>query len=225
MTGQGRVTTADLPKQLSLGNVSKGLSSHQTPMERGKSLEWAPASATALVRHPELEQWEALEAPPSHPESEGLTLEAEAPGGRRETSTLSHCGSFPNDHPQEAQDFSPAPERAELGRPPAAVSPVPPRSICVPDRSISGSSTCSSLAGSSQESDEVFSDTEQSPASPPERKRVLRKVRHEPRALTPLGLSLGGGRENFLARTRGKHWWGSPSFGGSAFNFVFLHEA
>lgn len=42
------------------------------------------------------------------------------------------------------------------------------------DRSISASSTCSSLAGSSQESDEVFSDLEEK--SSPSKKKVLRKV-------------------------------------------------
>nr|XP_008123644.1 PREDICTED: inositol-trisphosphate 3-kinase B [Anolis carolinensis] len=45
---------------------------------------------------------------------------------------------------------------------------------CPPDRSVSGSSTCSSLAGSSQESDEVFSDTEKNPA---EKRRLLRKTK------------------------------------------------
>ncbi|XP_060108641.1 inositol-trisphosphate 3-kinase B-like [Heteronotia binoei] len=43
-----------------------------------------------------------------------------------------------------------------------------------PDRSVSSTSTCSSLAGSSQESDEVFSDLEE---KSPSKKRVLRKTK------------------------------------------------
>ncbi|XP_078238131.1 inositol-trisphosphate 3-kinase B isoform X2 [Pogona vitticeps] len=146
-------------------------------MEGGSSLEWS--SAKALVQPPERERWDTLEAPPKPPEAEGSRSEAKGSAERGEGAPRPSPGTFPSDPSPEAQGFSSIPEGAVLGCAHPGVSPVPLRGSCAPDHQppVSGASTCSSLAGSSQESDEVFSDTEQSPTSPAEKKRVLRKTK------------------------------------------------
>uniref|UniRef100_A0ABM5F3S5 Kinase n=1 Tax=Pogona vitticeps TaxID=103695 RepID=A0ABM5F3S5_9SAUR len=149
----------------------------EEPMEGGSSLEWS--SAKALVQPPERERWDTLEAPPKPPEAEGSRSEAKGSAERGEGAPPPSPGTFPSDPSPEAQGFSSIPEGALLGCAHPGVSPVPLRGSCSPNHHppVSGSSTCSSLTGSSQESDEVFSDTEQSPTSPAEKKRVLRKTK------------------------------------------------
>ncbi|XP_061461558.1 inositol-trisphosphate 3-kinase B-like [Rhineura floridana] len=141
----------------------------EVPMEGHSSLEWTPAAPAASGQPTEPDHGEAS-GPPV-----GSTLGSEAPAcrlgaeGRAESTcvdvspsnglqglqvALSSCGA---DGPTKA----PPPRSQDL--------PVPP------DRSVSGSSTCSSLGGSSQESDEVFSDTEEK--SPPGKKHILRKTK------------------------------------------------
>ncbi|XP_013915980.1 PREDICTED: inositol-trisphosphate 3-kinase A-like [Thamnophis sirtalis] len=127
-------------------------------------MAWIPASSGSFVQPTEPERWEVAE-PPSDP--------ARATEGGAELSR----GAFSSNGLQTCRESPPCP----LGQMTSGVAPVPSPS-CVSqapgllsDRSISGSSTCSSLASSSQESDDVFSDVEGRTGTA--KKRVLRKTK------------------------------------------------
>ncbi|XP_039214449.1 inositol-trisphosphate 3-kinase A-like [Crotalus tigris] len=130
-------------------------------------MEWIPASSGSLLQPTEAEGWEAAE-PPSDP---ARTTEATAGGAQL-------CrGAFSSNGLQTCQ----GPPPCLLGQMTSGEPPGPSPS-CVSqapglpfDRSVSGSSTCSSLASSSQESDDVFSDAEGKSVTA--KKRVLRKTK------------------------------------------------
>ncbi|ETE59538.1 Inositol-trisphosphate 3-kinase C, partial [Ophiophagus hannah] len=127
-------------------------------------MEWIPASSGSLVQPTESERWEAAE-PPSE-------LARAAEGGAE------LCrGAFSSNGLQTCQGSPPCPlSQMTSGVPPAPAPSCLSQAPGMPfDRSISGSSTCSSLASSSQESDDVFSDVEG--RSVTTKKRVLRKTK------------------------------------------------
>ncbi|XP_015266297.1 PREDICTED: inositol-trisphosphate 3-kinase B-like [Gekko japonicus] len=131
-------------------------------MEGCGSLECVPAS-------PEPESWEVSGAAQDPPDSEAVLCRARGDADGRGTGP-------PLGIPQsngQPEPWAPSPREAADPEPPKTVLPPGPPSL-PPDRSVSSTSTCSSLAGSSQESDEVFSDLEE---KSPSMKRVLRKTK------------------------------------------------
>ncbi|XP_042296505.1 inositol-trisphosphate 3-kinase B-like [Sceloporus undulatus] len=141
-------------------------------MEDCSTLEWASSSSGPLVQPSEPESWEASGATLEPAKSEASLH------GERGKAEPFHFGVTPKNGLQEPQALATICEGADPESPRPSGAHAPTRSTqgpsCLPDRSVSRSSTCSSLAGSSQESDEVFSDAEKSPS---ERKRVLRKTK------------------------------------------------
>ncbi|XP_026573486.1 inositol-trisphosphate 3-kinase B-like [Pseudonaja textilis] len=127
-------------------------------------MEWIPASSGSFIHPMEPERWEAAEPPsePARAAKEGAELRC----GAFSSNGLQTCqGSPPCPLSQMTSGVLPAPAPSHLSQAPGMPS----------DRSISASSTCSSLASSSQESDDVFSDIEG--RSVTTKKRVLRKTK------------------------------------------------
>ncbi|XP_048370203.1 inositol-trisphosphate 3-kinase B-like [Sphaerodactylus townsendi] len=143
-------------------------------MEGFSSLECVPASAVPasaapLVEPLEPESWEISRAAQEPPSSEGSLCGARGPADGR--------GAAPNFGTPKSKGQqgprAPPSRDAVVSEPPQPVLSAGPESL-PSDRSVSTASTCSSLAGSSQESDEVFSDLEE---KSPGKKRVLRKTK------------------------------------------------
>ncbi|CAI5797955.1 inositol-trisphosphate 3-kinase B-like [Podarcis lilfordi] len=139
-------------------------------MEGYHSLECIPPPPAAT----EPDHWEAPNTPlgpPSESEASVCGRGRDAPQGRAELPPL---GASPSSNGLQGPPATPPCEVAGAG---PSQKPLPgSQEAPVPlDRSVSGSSTCSSLGGSSQESDDVFSDAEE--RSPLGKKRVLRKTK------------------------------------------------
>ncbi|KAJ6657014.1 hypothetical protein lerEdw1_003015 [Lerista edwardsae] len=130
-------------------------------MEGGSLLGWGPPSAPAA----EPEKQEALglaqKVPDADPSAVGM--EVPTPLGVSQRNGLPATSSGDTAQGESTASPPPHPHANPQG------SGVPP--AC----SVSSSSTCSSLAGSSPESDEVFSDPEEK--RPPGKQRVLRKTK------------------------------------------------
>ncbi|XP_060547910.1 inositol-trisphosphate 3-kinase B-like [Pantherophis guttatus] len=128
-------------------------------------MEWIPASSGSLVQPTEPEAgWEPAESPadPVRATEGGAELSRAA----FSSNGLQTCqGSPPRPLGQMTSGVPPVPSPSHVSQAPGLLF----------DRSISGSSTCSSLASSSQESDDVFSDVEG--RSVTTKKRVLRKTK------------------------------------------------
>ncbi|XP_060613868.2 inositol-trisphosphate 3-kinase B-like [Anolis sagrei] len=129
-------------------------------MEGCGQVKWALPSSTPLVQPSEPDPWETSD--PEVPREADL---GEPP----------HFGIPPRNGLQAPQALETISDDAYPDSPhPMVPTKSGQAHTCPPDRSVSGSSACSSLAGSSQESDEVFSDAEKNPA---EKRRLLRKTK------------------------------------------------
>ncbi|XP_063002368.1 uncharacterized protein LOC134412392 [Elgaria multicarinata webbii] len=162
-----------LPRPEARRPLQKGLSI-PVGLEVDSSLGWVLASFVAWVEQSAPERWASSGA--ALEPSEASEASARGPAAGRAVSSPS--GVSPSNGLQGPQDLPPRtaahPESSKPQGAPAAAGRAQGPGLPV-GRSISGSSTCSSLAGSSQDSDEVFSDAEEK--SPLEKRRVLRKTK------------------------------------------------
>ncbi|XP_077183591.1 inositol-trisphosphate 3-kinase B-like [Paroedura picta] len=138
-------------------------------MEGCSSLEHIPASPAPLAQPPMPESWQVSGAAQDPPNSEAVLCRARGDAEGRGTTPRS---VIPQSNGQQEPWALSSCETSSSEPPKAGLPPGPPS--LPPDRSVSSTSTCSSLAGSSQESDEVFSDLEEKSAS---KRRVLRKTK------------------------------------------------